>query len=280
MNIPGLQQAVGRFISDNASTILTAGGVIGTVLTATLAAKAGGSAMLRIDMKEREDFWLARAVAEEDSNDPLTDAELEELTQANKLSKVEKLKIAAPLFIPPVIIGTLTVASIVMSNQISAKRAAALAGAYALSEQRWADYKERVEQKLTKPKREQLETEIAEDRMNVNPPTAQEIILVGSGEVLCYDMYSDRYFNSTAEKIRAGQNKINEELFQSQYASLSAFYDYVGLPPTGFSNDVGWNMATTGACEVRITAHKSPDDKPCLAFDFVVPPRPEYVQNY
>jgi len=266
MNIPGLKEAAGKLISDNASTILTAGGVIGTVLTATLAARAGGNAALRIDIENRERQAIARA------NDP-DDIPDETLT------KMEKIKIAAPLFIPPVAIGVLTITSIVAANQISAKRAAALAAAYGLSEQRWADYKQRVEEKLSKPKKEAVEEEIAQDRVNVNPPP-QNIIVVASGEVLCYDMHSDRYFHGSAEKILSAKNAINEELWQSQYASLSLWYDQLGLKPTGFSEEVGWNMATTGALDVVITTVKSPDDKPCLAVEFVTNPRTEYRQLY
>lgn len=264
MNIPGLQQALGKLISDNTAMILTTGGVIGTVLTATLAARAGSTAALKIDMEVRERTAVALA------NDP--DADDIELTWQ------EKAKIAAPVFIPPVLIGLATIGSIVMANRVQAKHAAMLAGAYALAEQRHADFKERALAKLTGPKRDQVAEEIAEDRLGANPPP--QMIVIESGKVLCYDMYTDRYFESTAENIRRACNKINEELFQTQYASLSNFYDHVGLMPTGFSNDVGWNMATTGACDVKITSHKSPDDKPCLAFDFIVPPRPEYQQNY
>lgn len=253
MNLSAISGAVGRELSNHATTILTAGGVVGTVTTATLTARAA--------------FKAARVIDEKQS------------TQDAELTRNEKFLLVWPQFIPPVAIGSLTVASIVGANYMSGKQAAALAAAYGVSEGRLKELQDKVSEKLTGPKQEAIRSEIAQDRVLKHPPEGQVLILAGS-DVLCYDMYTDRYFQSTIEKMRMAQNKINEELFQAQYASLSAFYDYIDLKPTGFSNDVGWNMATTGALELRFETVMSPDEKPCLAMDFVVPPRPEYQQNY
>lgn len=253
MNLTAIGSVVSRELSEHATTILTAGGVVGTVTTATLTARAS--------------FRAARIIDEAQSQ------------QDEALTKNDKFLLVWPQFVPPAAIGTLTVASIVGANYMSGKQAAALAAAYGVSEGRLKEYQEKVQQKLTGPKNEALHTEIAQDRVNANPPDNQVLVLTGS-DVLCYDMYTDRYFQSTIEKLRAAQNLINEDLFQAQYASLSSFYDLVGLKPTTFSNDVGWNMATTGALELRFDTVLSPDQKPCLAMDFVVPPRPEYTQNY
>lgn len=270
MNIPGLQAALGRLISDNASTILTAGGVIGTCITAGLAARAGANAALKIDIAEREATAIAIA------NEP---DEAEKYTIEVHLTKKEKFQIAAPLFLPPILLGAATIASIVWANQISAKRAAALAAAYGMSQDRLQQYKNKLEEKLTGPKHETAVQEMAQERVDKSPP--REVIIMGNGDVLCFDEYTGRYFRSTHQNIMQAQNKVNDDLFQVQYASLSSFYDELGLKPTSMSNELGWNLATTGALEVRITAVKSPEtQEPCLSVDFVVPPRPEYRQNY
>lgn len=270
MNIPGLQAALGRLVSDNASTILTAGGVIGTCLTAALAAKAGSKAALKIDMEERERTAIAIA------NEP---DEAEKYTLEVHLTKKEKFQIAAPLFLPPVLLGAATIASIVWANQISAKRAAALAAAYGLSQDRMQQYKDKLEEKLSGPKYQSAEQEMAKERVDKNPP--KEVIIIGNGDVLCFDEYTGRYFRSSHTAIMQAQNKVNDDLFQRQYASLNDFYEKAGLSNTSMGDELGWNMATTGALEVKITAVTSPQtQEPCLSVDFVVPPRAEYRQNY
>lgn len=271
MNIPGLQAALGRLISANASTILTAGGVVGTCLTAGLAARAGASAALRIDIREREATAINYVNASEE--------ERENYDLQVELPLKEKIQIAAPLFLPPVLLGVATIASIVWANQISARRAAALAAAYGMSQDRLQQYKDKLAEKLTDSKHATALQEISQEQVDNNPP--KQVVIIGNGDVMCYDEYTGRYFRSSHDHIIRAQNKVNDELFQSQHASLSSYYDAIGLMPTSFSNDVGWNLATTGAMEVRITAVKSQEtQEPCLSVDFVVPPRGEYRQNY
>jgi uncharacterized protein DUF6353 len=270
MNIPGLKEATAKLVSDNASTILTAGGVIGTCITAALAAKAGSRAALKIDMETRERTAMAVYHAPDDEK---------HLVPEIILSKKEKLAIAWPLFVPPLLLGAATIASIVWANQISAKRAAAMAALYGVSQDRIQEYRSKLEEKLSGPKFAEAEQEIKQGQIEKTPP--REVIIIGNGDVLCFDEYTGRYFRSSHDAIIRAQNKVNDDLFQVQYASLSSFYDYIGLMPTSFSNEVGWNLATTGSMEVRITAVKSPQtNEPCLSVDFVVPPRPEYRQNY
>lgn len=250
----------GQFMTENASTILTAGGVVGTVTTAVLTGKASYRASEIIHEQELE--ILAEA----------PEAEVH-------LSKTDKVKLVWPLFIPPVLIGTATVGSIVAANMVSAKRAAALAAAYGISENKLKEYKEKVLEKVGPNKERAVRDELAQDYVNDNPPSKEVIILAG-GDVLCLDRMTGRYFRSTVENLKKAENAVNQELFNHQYASLSFFYDEVGLPPTSFSDDVGWNMAQTGVLELQFSTVMSPDEQPCVAVDFTNPPKNDYTQLY
>lgn len=250
----------GQFLGDNASTILTAGGVIGTVTTAILTGKASFKAA---ELIAAEEMVILEANG----------------TSLGEMTKTEKVKLVWPLYIPPVIIGTATVGSIVAANMMSAKRAAALAAAYGISERNLREYKDKVQEKLTPNKKTQIDDEIAQDRVNENPPTKEVIILAG-GDVLCFDMHTGRYFRSNVERIKKAENHVNQELFNHQYASLSFFYDEIGLPPTSFSDEVGWNMGQTGVLEVQFSTTMTPEEEPCIAIDFTNPPKTDYTQLY
>lgn len=256
MNFRIIQHKAGQFLEDNASSILTAGGVIGTTMTAILTAKAGIKAGRLI--QEEEQIRV-------DEEGPVT--------------TMDKVKMTWPLFIPPAVMATATVGSIVAANVMSAKRAAALAAAYGISERNLREYKDKVTEKLGINKERAVRDEIAQDRVTNNPPTKEVVILAG-GDVLCFDMTTGRYFRSSVEAIKKAENKINQELFNHQYASLSAFYDEIGLAPTSFSDEVGWNSAQTGALELRFSTVMSPDEQPCIAIDFTVPPKTDYTQLY
>src|SRR4029077_13790029 len=106
--------------------------------------------------------------------------------------------------------------------------------------------------------------------------TNTQIVMAGDSDVLCFDMMTGRYFMSTMETIRQAENKINYELVNHMYASLSSFYDEIGLAPTPYSDTVGWNV--NERLEVVISTVLSPDNRPCLAIDFSNPPIAEYAR--
>ena len=268
MNLPDIQRAAGQFVSQHSTTILTAGGVVGTVTTAVLTGRASFKAAEIM----REEQATRQAALDED----LMKSDVHIFTP--DLTKTEIVKLVWQEYIPPVVVGTATIASIVMANQMSAKRAAALAAAYGISENRLQEYKDKVSEKLTGPKKQQVDDEIAQDRVNNNPP--KEVIILGGGDVLCFDAMTGRYFRSSYEAIKQAENKINGDLFHHQYASLSSFYEEIGLPPTTFSEHVGWNLAKDEMLNVKITTTQSPTNEPCLSIDFEAPPGPNYTQLY
>jgi hypothetical protein len=95
--------------------------------------------------------------------------------------------------------------------------------------------------------------------------------------VLCYDMLTGRYFLSSAEKLRKAENRVNKELNNFMYASLSLFYEEVGLPPTTYTDTVGWQGNEN--LEVNLTTVLSDDEKPCLAVDFTPLPTSDYTKR-
>jgi hypothetical protein len=252
MNIQFLQKRAETFVSDNASGILTGVGVVGTVATAVLAGRATLKASEVIAKEE---------VRYDMDHDGLGEFD----TKARVLA-------VWPLYLPPVAMGGITITSIVMANRMSAKRAAALAAAYGLSESRFQEYRTKVEERAVRD-------EIAQDHVTNNPP-GKEVVVITGGEVLCLDLLSGRYFHSTVEQIKRCENWINHKLFEEQYVSLSEFYDELGLEGTTLSDHVGWNQVGTGPVEIKISTAKTPNEQPCITFDFNVAPISEFKKYY
>jgi hypothetical protein len=267
MRLPDLQlsQKVGQFIASNASGLLTAGGVVGVGATAVLTARASFKAAAILREKQ--------AIAEE------AQAERVGIRMDVEFSTREKAMIVWPYYVPPAVVGTATISSIIMANRISSKRAAALAAAYAISENRLQEYKDKVTEKLGINKERSLRDEIAQDQVNNDPPS-KEVLILGSGDVLCRDSLSGRYFHSSVEMIKRAENKINTELFNSQYASLSEFYDEIGLEATDFSDQMGWNTMNMEPFEIKFSTTMSPDNRPCLVLDYSTLPIPDYHKLY
>lgn len=265
--ITGLVQQVhkARFLLENHSTTILSGvGVGGTVVTAVLSGRASFKAARLIDEEENV---LAAAWREGESDTPPT-----------FLTKPEKIKIVWKLYLPPVASGVLTVTSIVVANKISSKKIAALAVAGGISERALQEYKEKVVEKLSERQNQKIQDEIAQDRVSAHPTGSHEIILAGTGEVLCYDMTTGRYFQSTMENIKAAENEINHEMLNSMGVSLAEFHDKVGLPATPYTDSVGWSGPDL--VKVIFSTVMSQDQRPCIAIDFDRPPKLEWSKMY
>jgi hypothetical protein len=232
-------------MQDHSPQLLTALGVVGTITTAILSARAGYRAAVILAEEERER-----------PDEPMEAREIFEATWTQ--------------FVPAVATGSVTIASIFGAQIIGGRRTAAIAAAYALSEKAIGEYKDKVIEKFGESKERAVRDEIAQDHVRLAPVGKNEIVVTGGGDVLCYEMYTGRYFYSSAEHIRRVENEINHQVINSYYASLSDLYDKLGLHRTQFSEEVGWNV--DHLLEIQFSTTLSDDDRPCLAINFKTSP--------
>lgn len=248
--------------NENSTTILTGLGVAGTIATAVLTGRAS--------------FKAAEIIAKE-KRERLDELKFPE-TEVVERSKTEKAKMVWPQFVPPIVVGAATVSSIILAHKITSKKIAAMTVAVAASDRALGEYKEKVIERLGPKADEKVRDEVAQDRVTANPPRSEEVIMVGSGQVLCYDMLTGRYFNSTVEDIKRAENSVNYELIHFMSCSLSHFYDEIGLPPTAYTDSVGWNM--NNRMEVKFSTAMTEDKRPCIAIDFSRPPLSDYTNHW
>lgn len=238
MNIKSIGTTVEKFTRNNSSTILTAVGICGVATTAYLSAKAG--------------YKSAKIIADEEQTTPYP------------LSGKEKFLLVWKCYIPATSSGAVAIAAIVGSASINARRTAALTAAYSLTERAFTEYKEKVVETLGDKKEKKLREEIAVDRVAANPPS-NGVVVVGTGDILCYEMHTDRYFYSDMETIRRAQNTINAKLISEMEATLSDFYYLIDVPQTSSSSYSGWKSEKMLELSFSTLLH---DGKPCLAFEY------------
>lgn len=265
-----VREKVMALAADNASTLLTAGGVVGTVATAVLAGRASIKAHQVVEQaKARKGVEFFKNVSDDE------DVELGE--PVDDLSKLEKFTLVAPHFVPPVITGAATIAAIIMANRMSAQKVAALAAAYGMTQKHFEEYKTKVSEKLTGPQQTKIDDELAQER--VSRTSGHDTVIVGDGEVLCFDAPTGRYFRATMENIKQAVNSTNSEIIHHDYASASYFYEEIGLPPTSWTDMVGWN--TDQLLELKYSTVMDPTNtKPCISIDFKVLPKLDYVPKH
>jgi len=189
----------------------------------------------------------------------------------------EQVRLTWRCYIPTAICGTLTAACIFGANSINLKRNAALAGVYAVAVEGLREYQGKVIESIGRKKHDKIMEAISEDRIRENPPEDQ-LIIVGGGDVLFYDSFSGRYFESTMEKVKRAINDFNYELLDEMWKEVNEFYDFIGLDHIEAGRQVGWRIEE-GKLELRFDAKivNAPDskwhDEPCIVVSYPVEPR-------
>lgn len=241
-------------ITDNSPAILTAVGVTGTVSTAVLTARAA----FRVGKDVNAGHY-----------EPLMEGLEPEVYDAKALVKTYWKD-----FVPPAAVGLATIACILGANHVSTKRASAMAAAYTLTEKAFTEYKDKVVEQFGANKEQKIRDEIAQDRVTNDPVSSKQVIIAGSGDVLCYETLTGRYFQSSVEEIRRAANTINTTILSDMSVSLNEFFGEIGLPPTGFGEEMGWNL--DNQLEPQFSAVMAEDGRPCIAIGYRHTP----IKNY
>ena len=174
--------------------------------------------------------------------------------------------------------SSVVAALIIKANNVNNARSAMFAGAYKLSEQALLDYKDKVIETIGEEKEREISDKVVKDRFNSVPKTqpASEVIY-GTGQCLCHDPLSGRYFNADMDKIRRVENDLNYRLMKENMVSLNEFYTELGMECTEMGFKYGWNI-DDGLIEVRFTSTITDDNKLCLVVSFARNPRLDFDQ--
>lgn len=246
MTLKTILKTTEKFVTNNSPGILTGLGVAGTVTAVFLT----GRAAYLVGMDASTQYHEAVKENEE--------------LPAQLLEPKHIVKTYWKAFIPAGIATAATVTAVVAANTVGARRTAAITAAFKLSEELSEEYKKKVTQTLGLQKEEKMRSELAAEKMDRNPPPANMVIVTGS-DVLFLDELSGRYFHSEMEKVRKAVNDINHKINNNFYASLSEFYDELGLPTTKFSDSVGWNSDELLDVQYTATMHK---DQPAIMIGY------------
>lgn len=243
MNLGQLSNSLQFKIKRNSPMILTVAACVGTMATAYLTARATLKA--------------AEVIDESESKGGTADT--------LKQRVIERTHLAWKFYIPPAICGASTIACIVGSNRIGANKLIAASTAATIAETAFAEYRDKVVETHGQNKEQKIRDAVAEDHVKATAPSS-EVVLVGGGHVLCCELRTGRYFNSTMETLKKAQNDINAKLISHPYVTMSDFYWEVELPTTSVSSEVGWKDGKM--MELEFSTVMTDDGRPCLAFDY------------
>lgn len=249
-NITNIIKGIKASISRHSPEILTGIGIAGMVTTTILAVKATPKAIKLIEAEKRA-------------------------KHVDALSPVDTVKTVWKCYIPAAMTGVSSIACLIGSNAINAKRNAALTTVYTLSEMARNEYKEKVIETIGEKKERAIKEKVDAERIKKNPVSKKEVIITEKGTTLCYDHVFGRYFKSDIDIINRAMNKINREIVINMYASLNDFYAELGLSPVEMGYDLGWNI-DDGTIEIEPSSQLADDGTPCLVIDYNISPKYNY----
>lgn len=211
-----------QFWHRNASTVLTVLGGVGVVVTSVMAVKATPKALKKIETAEQE--------------------------KGEQLSKWEKVKIAGPSYVPAVMIGAATVTCVIGANLITNRKQANIASAYALVNESYKQYQNKIREIYGEEAHQEIMELIASEKsenMAVQAPGYVDnnrlYVDEKCGETrLFYDEYGDRFFETTLEQVISAEYHLNRNYTLRGYTVLNELYDFLGLEPTDYGSEVGW----------------------------------------
>ena len=257
MSKEGLKRTIksaGRVLTKYSPGILTGIGITGMIGATFMAVKATPKALYLIEAKKEE-------------------AEVEELTS------VETIKTCWKCYIPAALTTVVSAACLIGASTVSAKRNAALATAYSISEAALREYQEKVVEVIGEKKEKVVRDAVAKDQIERDPVTKSEVVIIDSNSnTLCYEPLSGRYFKSTIDKIKKAEIKLDRQMIQEMYVSLNDFYWEIGLDGTDLGDQMGWNLSK-GYMDLSFSSQLADDGTPCAVVVYGIPPVYDY-QNY
>lgn len=210
---------VKRILAQKSPLICTCLGAAGVIATAVLAVKATPKALQLIE----------QAGCEKGSDDnPIMDMEHTALTP------IETVKVAWKCYIPAAATGLATIALIFGANSLSKKQQATLISAYALLDQTYREYKNKVKEVLGEESEQKVEDAIAEEKVSDLCPA--------DGKLLFYEPNYGQGFERTMLEVQDAEYRLNQKFAVEGEASLNDFFELLGLNKTDTGDMIGWSQ--------------------------------------
>lgn len=249
-NLMTISKSIRTSLRKHSPEILTGIGIAGMITTVVLAVRSTPKALILIEEKKNE-------------------------TEKDKLKSIETIKTTWICYVPSAVTCLVSILCLIGASSVNARRNAALATAYALSESAIKEYRDKVIETIGEKKEQSVRDAIAKDKIDRNPVSNNEIIVTEKGNTRCYDVISGRYFTSDIDKLKKVVNELNRRMLDETYISLNDFYYEVGLRNTSIGDDIGWNI-NDGFIDLYFSSQLDEENIPCVVLNYQVAPRYDY----
>lgn len=197
------------------STALTSFSVLGMIFTTVLASKA------TIKAKEKLDTYCIK-------------------NMIFSVPKKEAIRLTWKYYLSTLVVGISTASCIIGVDVLTKKQQTSLISAYALLNESFKKHKNSVKMIFGGDIENQVEQLIIEKDYEENRDFFNNLKM-NEDEVLCYDMFSKRYFTITLAELIDSQYQANRILHKKGSVSINHFYDFLGLEGIKMGDDIYWD---------------------------------------
>lgn len=196
-------------------------------------------------------------------------------------------------YIPTAAFGLSTIACIMGANALNSRKQAALTSAYALINQSYKEYKDKLKELYGEEAHNAIVDSIVSEK-------CKDVFLYASdwagyscldfGEDTAaypeivrtfYDSFSQRYFETTISKVIQAECHLNRNFMFKGVIPLNDFYEFLGLEKTEFGETVGWSSCNGDIYWIDFNHHKLTleDGMEIFVIDMVFEPTAEWMED-
>lgn len=201
------------FFHNNSPTILTCIGAAGMIATTVLAVKATPKALKLLEEAKEE--------------------------KGEELSKAEVAMVAGPAYIPSAVIGVSSIMCVFGANVLNKRQSASLTSAYALLENSYKEYRDKLIELYGKEADREIRDAIIRDHGEYHVIDCD----IPEDKLVWVDEISGNSITRYEREIIDAEYHLNRNFTMRGYASLNELYEFLGMPQTEYGDEVGWSMS-------------------------------------
>lgn len=216
--IAKILKGVPNVLKRRSPEILTGVGIAGMIFTTITAVKATPKALQLVDERE--------------------------IKEGKRLTNSEIVKTTWKCYIPAAVTGVCSIGCLIGASSVNARRNAALATAYTISETAFKEYKEKAVEVVGEKKEQAIRDAVSKEKLEQAHVTDREFIITGKGETPCFDPLTNSCFKSDIETIRKAENILNKRMRDELKITVNEFLQEIGLDPCDDSigESMGWDI--------------------------------------
>ncbi len=207
-------------------------------------------------------------------------------------TKKEAILSAWKCYIPAALFGFSTITCILGANVLNQRQQAALTSAYALVNNSYKEYKDKLKELYGEDTHKAIVDSIVKER-------CEEVHIVAPGLIsnstldfeegmepeivrTFYDAFSQRHFESTISKVIQAEYHLNRNFMFNGVISLNDFYEFLGLEKIKIGDDLGWSNCNGDIYWIDFNHHRIDldDGMEIFVIDMVFEPTADWLEDF